>query len=152
MSKRQSNRAKSRFAAILVVFFALIGPVHAEQPIKLVAGQPVSNTLSVSFADGSVVFRPNTQTANILQSALYAAMVTINGRTSTSNPSPKDEALALSRALSARAYLVRAGVSPLKIMVNYASAVDFIADNSTREGRLINQRVDIQLIFVNPRR
>jgi hypothetical protein len=30
-------------------------------------------------------------------------------------------------------------------MVNFASAADFVADNSTAEGRRENQRVDIEL-------
>jgi outer membrane protein OmpA-like peptidoglycan-associated protein len=36
----------------------------------------------------------------------------------------------------------------LKIVVNFASAADFIADNSTPEGRLENQRVEVELVFV----
>ncbi len=75
-------------------------------------------------------------------------MVTIRGRTSTNAPTAQDEALALARATAARAYLVRQGVSPLKIMVNYASASDFIADNATAAGRLENQRVEIDLVHV----
>ena len=39
-------------------------------------------------------------------------------------------------------------MSPLKIMVNYVSAADYIEDNNTVTGRLANQRVDIELIFV----
>ncbi len=52
------------------------------------------------------------------------------------------------RALSARQYLIARGVSPLKIMVHFASASDFVADNSTPEGRHQNQRVDIEVIYV----
>jgi len=54
----------------------------------------------------------------------------------------------LARAVSARDYLVAQGVSPLKIMINYVSAADFVADNGTPEGRYLNQRVDIQMIYV----
>ncbi len=75
-------------------------------------------------------------------------MVTISGRTSTNKASAKDEALALARAVSARAWLVARGVSPLKIMINYVSAADYAADNSTPEGRYINQRVDVELFYV----
>lgn len=39
---------------------------------------------------------------------------------------------------------------PLKIMVNYASAADFIADNTTAAGRAENQRVEIDLVHVPP--
>ena len=75
-------------------------------------------------------------------------MIYVSGRTSTPRPSPADEALALRRALSARQYLIARGVSPLKIMVNFASATDFVADNSTPEGQYQNQRVDIELVYV----
>ena len=33
-------------------------------------------------------------------------------------------------------------------MINYVSAGDFIADNSTPEGRYMNQRVDIEVFYV----
>jgi hypothetical protein len=60
----------------------------------------------------------------------------------------EDEALALGRAVSAHSWLVKHGVSPLKIMINYVSAADFVADNSTPEGRRENQRVEIEVIYV----
>lgn len=75
-------------------------------------------------------------------------MVIVSGRTSTQRPSEKDESLALARAVASRDYLIKRGVSPLKIMVNYASAADFVADNGTPEGRYLNQRVDIEMIYV----
>lgn len=108
----------------------------------------ISSTVSVSFADSSSTFRPGVSEATILATARDASMVTINGRTSTNHPSAQDEALALKRAVSARAWLIARGVSPLKIMINYVSAADFMVDNATPEGRKINQRVDIEIIFV----
>jgi len=111
-------------------------------------GEPIATTVSVRFADSSAVFRPDADTAAMLAEAPAAAMVTVSGRTSTATPSAKDEALALARALSARNYLVAHGVSPLKIMVNFASASDFTTDNSTPEGRATNQRVEIEVVYV----
>lgn len=113
-------------------------------------GTPVSTTVFVSFANGSTSFRPTPASVETLLSARDAAMVTIRGRTSTNTPTGRDEALALARATAARSYLIRQGVSPLKIMVNYASAADFIADNNTPAGRLENQRVEIDLVHVPP--
>jgi len=46
------------------------------------------------------------------------------------------------------AYLVARGVSPLKITLNYASAADFIAENTTAVGRHQNQRVEIDIVYV----
>ena len=111
-------------------------------------GEPVMTAVSVSFPDSSTTFQPDASTAELLAEAKGAAIIYVSGRTSTLRPSAADEALALRRALSARQYLIARGVSPLKIMVNFASASDFVADNSTPEGRYQNQRVDIEVIYV----
>lgn len=111
-------------------------------------GEPVLTAVSVSFPDSSTTFRPDASTAELLAEAKGAAMIYVSGRTSTLRPSAADEALALRRALSARQYLIARGVSPLKIMVNFASASDFVADNSTPEGRYQNQRVDIEIVYI----
>jgi outer membrane protein OmpA-like peptidoglycan-associated protein len=113
-------------------------------------GIPISAAVFVSFADSSAAFKPDADQAAGLVDAKSAALVTIRGRTSTDKPSAKDESLALARALSARSYLVARGVSPLKVVVNFASAADFIADNLTPEGRRENQRVEVEMIFVSP--
>jgi outer membrane protein OmpA-like peptidoglycan-associated protein len=86
----------------------------------------------------------------MLAGAKKATLVMIRGGTSTTTPSARDEALALSRALSARTYLVSCGVSPVNIAVGFASGTDFVADNSTKEGRSQNQRVEVELIYVPP--
>lgn len=111
-------------------------------------GTPIMTTLHVSFPDKGTVFEPSDAVVFALAEAKNAAMIYVSGRTSTNKPSAADEALAFKRAASARAYLIRRGISPLKIMVNYASASDYIADNNTPNGRLQNQRVDIELVFV----
>jgi len=113
-------------------------------------GTPISSAVVVSFPDSSAAFRPNAEQTAHLVDAKQAALITIRGRTSTATPTAKDEALALARALSARTYLIARGVSPLKITVNFASAADFIADNSTPEGRRENQRVEVELVYVTP--
>lgn len=110
--------------------------------------RPMSTLASVSFAKGSSSFKPDRTVIALLDHAKEASMVVISGRTSTNGFSPKDEQLALNRAVSARNYLVGRGVSPLKIQINYVSAADFIVDNSTDAGTYINQRVDIKLIYV----
>lgn len=110
--------------------------------------EPILTVVSVAFPDGSSVFQPSAEQVEMLADVQQASMVTINGRTSTNIPSAKDEALALGRAISARSWLVKHGVSPLKIMINYVSAADFVADNSTPEGRRENQRVEIEAIYV----
>ncbi len=112
------------------------------------AGTPISSMVMVSFPDSSTTFQPPVDVAAVLDDARTASMIYINGRTSTNRPSARDEILALKRALSARKYLVDRGVSPLKVMVNFASAADYITENITPEGRYQNQRVEIELVYV----
>jgi len=112
------------------------------------AGTPISSMVMVSFPDSSTTFQPPVDVAAVLDDARTASMIYINGRTSTNRPSARDEALALKRALSARKYLVDRGVSPLKVMVNFASAADDTTENITPEGRYQNQRVEIELVYV----
>lgn len=112
------------------------------------ADTPISSMVMVSFPDSSTTFQPPVDVAAVLDDARTASMIYINGRTSTNRPSARDEALALKRALSARKYLVDRGVSPLKVMVNLASAADYVTENITPEGRYQNQRVEIELVYV----
>lgn len=109
---------------------------------------PVSRTVTVPFAYSSSEFQPGPTASALLEASIHASMITICGRTSNHYPSRADEMIALSRAVAARDYLIELGVSPLKIMINYASAMDYIADNTTDEGMSQNQRVDIQLFYV----
>ncbi|MCU7927512.1 MAG: OmpA family protein [Candidatus Thiodiazotropha sp. (ex Dulcina madagascariensis)] len=129
---------------ILILMCILVTSALAES----YQGIPVSTLVRVPYPWGSTAFSPNTDTAEMLKDARYAAMVYISGRTSTQQPSAYDESLAFARAASARKYLIERGVSPLKIMMNYVSGDDFIADNSTPEGKRANQRVDIEMMFV----
>lgn len=112
-------------------------------------GRPVSTMVMVSFPDSGTTFLPPADVAAVLEDARNAAMVYINGRTSTNHPSARDEILALKRALSARKYLIdRLGVAPQKIMINFVSAADYVTENITPEGRYANQRVEVELIYI----
>ena len=141
---------KSLFTLLFLASMTISQTAFAKGPTAQTFsyGEPISTMISVSFADNSATFRPADSQLELLHNLQDAAMVTINGRTSTKKASTKDEALALARAVSTRAWLVARGVSPLKIMINYASAADYAADNSTQEGRYINQRVDVEVIYV----
>ena len=112
------------------------------------ADTPISSMVMVSFPDSSTTFQPPVDVAAVLDDARTASMIYINGRTSTNRPSARDEALALKRALSARKYLVDPRVPPLTVMVNCASAADYVTENITPEGRYQNQRVEIELVYV----
>lgn len=118
------------------------------------AGLPIMAGITVTFADNSSTFKPTPGQITLLADVLQAKLVMIKGRTSTTIPSAKDEAIALARAISARNWLIGLGVSPLKIYLNYVPAGDHKEDNSTKEGRAANQRVDIEAYFIdiNPER
>lgn len=135
------------FKHILLLSMAMAFGCHAQE-VQEYHGNPILTGVTVQFADNSVAFSPDAIQAEILSGARDAAAIYIRGRTSTNKPSAADERLALNRAISARNYLVSRGVSPLKISINYASAADFVASNNTREGRLQNQRVEVELIHV----
>jgi len=135
---------------VLALSASMICTTASAQGVDNYSGVPITSLLTVAFSNSSSDLRLTTEEAAQLQDAPNAALVTVRGRTSTNQPSAKDEALALARAISARNYLIKRGVSPLKISLNYASAMDFIADNSTPEGKLENQRVEIEMIYVLP--
>lgn len=130
------------------IFIYLALSVFTSPTFAQNVGEPILTALHVSYPDNSTKFAPSADVVSALQEAKTATMIYVSGRTSTKTPSPADEALAFKRAASARAYLIERGVSPLKIMVNYVSAADFVADNDTPNGRLQNQRVDIEMVFV----
>ena len=113
-------------------------------------GNPLAAMVSVTFPDSSFTFQPTQSQIALLGDFLGASMVTISGRTSTNKPSTTDEILAFQRAASARAWLITRGVSPLTIFINFASAADYAVDNSTPEGRQQNQRVDVEVFYVQP--
>lgn len=110
--------------------------------------EPSAAGVSVYFANNSSNFRPDADTAEVLADARHAALIYVSGRTSTTRPSRTDEALALRRALAARSYLVSRGVSPLKVMINFASGADFTSDDGAPDDRQEGQRVDIEVIYV----
>lgn len=112
------------------------------------SGRLYSAAVLVPFATSSASFRPDAGAQELLAMAPAAVAIYVRGRTSTTKGSAKDERLAAMRALAARAYLVAHGVSPLKVNVNFASAADYIVDNTTAEGQRKNQRVEIEMVFM----
>jgi hypothetical protein len=146
---RKSRKLLSTMALIASLstpYTVLAHTVSAEQGVTF--GEPASSVVTVSFGDKSAIFRPSPEQIEQLGTVQDASMIIINGRTSTNIPSGRDEYLAFTRAASARAWLIARGVSPLKIMINYASAADYMTENVTPEGRLLNQRVEIEVIYV----
>jgi len=100
----------------------------------------------VSHDVGHTEFAPTAELElELLKAAKAAKAVVVRGRTDSETVDDVETRIALGRAVHARQYLVSNGVEPDKIHVWYRAAGDFIADNSTAEGRAINRRVEIEV-------
>jgi hypothetical protein len=108
----------------------------------------------VSFPDSSATFQPTPEALDVAGRRsddahrlddLHQRPHQHELRPSAARRSPGIEAVRLSAQVK---YLVDRGVSPLKVMVNFASAADYITENITPEGRYQNQRVEIELVYV----
>jgi outer membrane protein OmpA-like peptidoglycan-associated protein len=137
----------------LLAFASVVGAeeaYHAEPITGTSYKTPNSTTVIVHFKHKSATFMPTQEDEQTLADAPNAALITINGRTSTPRASYKDEKLSLARAVAARRYLIDHGVSPLKIAINYVSAADYIVEDFTPEAQKENRRVEIELVYVSP--
>jgi outer membrane protein OmpA-like peptidoglycan-associated protein len=78
--------------------------------------------------------------------ALRVRKIHLKGRTDSSVATAGNTKIARLRANAARTYLVAHGVDSRKIIVSWTGSGNFIADNSTPEGRAENRRVDIEFL------
>jgi len=88
--------------------------------------------------------------AELIDRAKYAQWILIRGRTDGATHSKGDEDVALHRAINTRNALVHHGIDPARIRIDYLSGGDYLADNTTPEGRRQNRRVEIELWETNP--
>jgi len=106
-----------------------------------------STTLRVTFKNNSSDFEPRTAMARkLLDLAEQASEISVTGYTDSAQQNPASTALAKGRAISARQYLIANGIDKSKISVAYKPSGGFIADNSTKDGRDENRRVEIELL------
>lgn len=85
----------------------------------------------------------NDELFQLLPLALKAKKILLRGRTDNTKESKFDEGIAKGRAFAARDFLIKKGVDPKILFVNYSSASDYISENVTPEGRARNRRVEI---------
>jgi OOP family OmpA-OmpF porin len=69
--------------------------------------------------------------------------VQVIGHTDSTGPEDYNQGLSERRAQSAADYLVQQGVSPDRLSISGMGETQPVADNSTREGRAMNRRVEI---------
>lgn len=118
---------------------------HEIEPVPLTA---VERAYAVRFDFGSAQLTvPSYISAEMLQAAGDAVSIVVNGRTDGARWSAGDERVALRRAIAGRDYLVNRGVPAEKIQLSYLSGGDYVADNSTSEGRSQNRRVEFNLVM-----
>jgi len=92
------------------------------------------------------------EVARLAEAARAAAYVVVKGRTDGSIETPGESAIAQRRTAAMYDLLLKGGVDPRRIALQYQPVGDRIADNTTVEGRAANRRVEIELYPVAPLR
>jgi outer membrane protein OmpA-like peptidoglycan-associated protein len=118
--------------------------------------------LSASTAGGNVVYTyrftvgssklelPPAAVAQLVAAAKQAQLVVLRGRTDSARDDVANSRAAQRRAESAQLLLVKGGVPMDRIRLTYQGAGDFVAPNTTPDGRALNRRVEIELYPVRP--
>lgn len=121
---------------------------------------PAETGGSIEILANSIIFRVSEKFAKtdfnpspafsseLLKAASSGKIIYIRGRTDATRSNPVDSGIAMMRAVNARTFLLNNGVAPDKIRVNYLSAGDNIADNSSSQGRALNRRVELEVYGV----
>lgn len=116
-------------------------------PALPVAATAASRTFTVYFPYGNTTFKVGEpMAAEMLPLARGATVIRLRGRTDGQRYSVGDERVAMNRAIAARNYFVSRGIAADRIEMQYVSAADYAADNSTQAGRDLNRRVEIDLV------
>lgn len=120
--------------------------INSPEIAKIIAAPTHSRTFSVYFPYNSTHLHLSiNDSIEMLPLLTKAHRIKIRGRTDGQYPSIADEKIALNRAIAAQQFLVKQGVSPAIISINYISAGDYAADNFSAIGRSLNRRVDIEI-------
>ena len=110
--------------------------------------RPRSRIIRIYFPYNSARFSLDMdQVMHLLSSISGAQRLDIRGRTDGQHPSIADEKMALNRALAVQRYFIKHNVTPAIMSINYLSAGDYIGDNTSKFGRMINRRVDIEIFY-----
>ncbi len=113
-------------------------------------GCPQTATLSVHF--GSDKYDITTEVINDLQAfALFLRQnkgyrVVIYGYTDSRGDEHHNQVLSQNRANSVRTVLIRYGIDPERLIAIGRGEARPVADNSTKEGRAKNRRIEVELV------
>lgn len=118
-----------------------------QQRYAEVASSRSVSSVSIPFKDNSASFEPKPGLAStILDLTKDASEISITGYTDSSKASPASARLAKERAAAAGKYLVSRGVDQKKITMSFRPSGGFVAENSSKEGKEQNRRVEIDII------
>lgn len=113
---------------------------------EVTSSRPVSS-VRILFKDNSSSFEPKPAIAStILDLSKDASEISITGYTDSPKASAASARLAKERAAAAGKYLVSRGIDQKKITLSFRPAGGFIAENSSRDGKDKNRRVEIDII------
>lgn len=93
---------------------------------------------------------PPAAAAQLVAAARQAQLVMLRGRTDSARDDATNARAAQRRAEAAQLLLVKGGVPMDRIRLTYQGAGDFVAPNTTPDGRSLNRRVEIELYPVRP--
>ena len=122
--------------------------IPSPENFKRIGAALLNKTVTISFPYSSTEFKPTgAQRFHMRQLSAIANRVEINGRTSNEVSTPEAIQVATERANAAKRYLLGHKMPGTSISINVMGSGDFVADNHTRAGRALNQRVEIEFFF-----
>jgi hypothetical protein len=105
-----------------------------------------SSRVVVKFADQSADVHLDDRLLGALgDAARSATQIHLHGSTDSFIASPTSTNLALRRAVEVKRLLISLNVDPARIRLFYRGAGNFIANNSTPDGKALNRRVEMEL-------
>jgi outer membrane protein OmpA-like peptidoglycan-associated protein len=139
-----SASASAASAASSAPAVAVAVPLRASPEVAAPAAHNI--VYAIFFDYGSTeVSMPDADGERLIADARNAPLVMLRGRTDGSTESPGETRVARGRVSAVRAYLLQAGVDDWRIRSTWQPTGDFIADNTSPEGRARNRRVEIEI-------
>jgi len=124
-------------------------PSWSSSQVPASDGQYEYETIRFSFHYGSSTLKISNEMRDwVLSYANRARAIEVRGRTDGKKWSRGDEKVARDRAYAMHQWLVEHGISPALITASWASATDYMADNTSAKGRALNRRVEV--VFTVP--
>ncbi len=132
----------------------IAGPPAPLQRAAAPARTPESNVVwALRFAfNSSRIDATAEELQRVVAAARSAAYVVVKGRTDSVMETPGESTIAQRRMAAMYDVLLKGGVDPHKIALQYQPVGDRVADNMTDEGRAANRRAEVELYPVLPER